>query len=124
MKNYLSKHEQKKEERVVIPLFSDKQKNDIHKMSKKADAEIKRQEDEKTRIEEEKIEKMKIQLLERRECYENMASKTFKNNQQARRFHDSMKPKGTRGWLCNFTSTIHSCPAGCCEPWHGGYWLV
>jgi len=124
LQNYLSKSEKRNVERKSASLFSEDHKKAIEEMSHKADDEIRRREAKKKRLEEEKIQMMKKKMLEKREYYENTASKTFKNNQEARKFHDTIKPRGTRGWLCNFTSTIHSCPAGCCEPWHGGYWLV
>jgi membrane protein involved in colicin uptake len=52
-------------------------------------------------------------------------NKTFISHQEARRFHNAIKPCGddVSGWLCNFTNTVHSDgPNGCDEPGHGGYW--
>jgi len=124
MRDYLSGLGEDEDGKKPIALFSTEQKEMIQKMSLKTDGEIKRIEEEERRLEEERIRWLKRKRQRRRELYEKMASKTFKNNQQARRFHDAIKPKGAKGWLCNFTSTLHSCPAGCCEPWHGGYWVV
>jgi len=50
-------------------------------------------------------------------------SKTFLSHQDARRFHNAMRPARTSGWLCNFTNTVHiDGPNGCDQPGLGGYW--
>jgi hypothetical protein len=49
--------------------------------------------------------------------------KQFLTNQEARRFHNASRPSGCKGWLCNFTNTVHpDGPNGCDEPRHGGVW--
>jgi len=50
-------------------------------------------------------------------------SKTFLSHQDARRFHNAMRPAKTSGWLCNYTNTVHfDGPNGCDQPGLGGYW--
>ena len=50
--------------------------------------------------------------------------KRFSSHQDARRFHNAMRPGRTSGWLCNFSGTVHDDgPNGCAEPSMGGYWV-
>ena len=49
----------------------------------------------------------------------------FHSHQDARRFHNAMRPDDNRvsGWLCNYSGTIHpEGPNDCYEPCHGGCW--
>jgi len=49
--------------------------------------------------------------------------KRFPSHQDARRFHNAMRPGRTSGWLCNFANVVHfDGPNGCAEPSMGGYW--
>jgi hypothetical protein len=51
-------------------------------------------------------------------------SKIFLSHQDARRFHNAMRPARVSGWLCNYSGTIHyDGPNGCAEPALGGYWV-
>lgn len=125
MKAYMSKAAEKEKKRIPSPLFSDRQREEISQKGKETEAEIIRIEEERRKAEEE--ERLRKEEEERKrleKLLEEAAKKTFQTNQEARRYYNTFMPPGVRGWLCNFTGTIHSCPEDCGEPWHGGYWVV
>jgi len=132
MKTYIEKVDKKvTKKKTFTPLFSKKQKESIKEIDKIADEEIKRQEEEKRRQEEErrrKEEERKRREEENRRnvqaLLEQMKSRTFSTNQDARRYYSSHRPKNPRGWQCNFSGMIHNCPEECADPWQGGHWLI
>jgi len=72
---------------------------------------------EEMKVEEEALASATAALLK----YKN---KTFLSNQDARRFHNAIRPPGTSGWQCNFANTIHpDGPNECDQPAFGGYWV-
>ncbi|MDR3019978.1 MAG: zinc ribbon domain-containing protein [Treponema sp.] len=72
------------------------------------------------------LERQKAEALEAaQKAMMKFKDKQFLTHQEARRFHNAIKPAGddVAGWLCNFTNTVHpDGPNGCDEPGHGGYW--
>jgi hypothetical protein len=86
----------------------------IEKQEKVREAAAKKQE----------LEKQKTQAIAAAQAaLENFKNKQFLTHQDARRFHNAMRPGNPSGWLCNFTNTVHpDGPNGCDEPCHGGYW--
>ena len=55
---------------------------------------------------------------------EKCREKRFPSHQDARRYHNAMRPGRTSGWLCNYSGTVHDDgPNGCAEPALGGYWV-
>jgi len=96
LKTYLEKVEQKKKKRKYTSLFSEKQKESIKSMDKTINKELKRKEAERKRKEE--------------------AERKRKEEEKKRR------PKG---WLCNFTHTLHpGGPNECGDPSQGGHWVT
>jgi hypothetical protein len=129
MKEYYSKQVEKK--KSSRPLFSDSQKDSIKKMDKRSDDIMRRAEEakkkaeeENARIEEQKKFMMQEKIEKLKEFLRKTASRTFMSSQQARRYHNSIKPKMTKGWMCNYTATVHPNPEECAEPWHGGCWMI
>ena len=75
----------------------------------------------KEALEKQKEEALAAAILASARCRE----KKFFSHQDARRFHNAMRPDDDRvsGWLCNFTSTVHpEGPNECGEPCQGGCW--
>lgn len=124
MKAYMAKVEKKGKKVVYVPLFSDNQKESIFQMGEKAEKEIKRIEDEKRRKEEEERRKKEEAKQKLEEAMRQMGQRTFSSNQDARKFFSSRKPLNARGWVCNYADATHDYPEECCEPWHGGYWVI
>ena len=130
LKSYIEKVDKQKQNKVVTPLFSAKQQASINEMDKVVSVELKQQEEEKRRKEEEQRkleEELKRQEEERRklqELLEEMKSKTFSTNQEARLYFMSHKPRHTKGWRCNAYNNIHRNPCECAEPERGGVWLT
>jgi len=126
-------------------LFSDRQLASIMKTGENREgAVLRRAEEEKkaeetARMHEEQERQAKIREAKaRKEALERQKEeaiaaataanlkfkgKTFLSHQDARKFHNAMRPSGTAGWLCNFTNTVHpDGPNGCDQPGLGGYW--
>jgi predicted amidophosphoribosyltransferase len=140
-------------ERTVSPappqvkksLFSDQQLSSIMKTGKNREemvfrrAEEEKKAEEMARMNEEQKRqaeireaKARVEILEKQKQEAIAAAeaarikfqnKTFLSHQDARRFHNAMRPGRTSGWLCNFTNTVHfDGPNGCDQPGLGGYW--
>jgi len=85
-----------KKKKTYTPLFSEKQKESIKSIDKIVNKEMERQEEERRRKEE--AERKRRQEEEKR------------------------RPKG---WLCNFTHTLHpGGPNECGDPSQGGHWVI
>ncbi len=114
MKAYTEKVEQKRKKKTFTPLFSDKQKESISDLGNKADKEVKKREE----AEKKRLEKLEAEL-------NKMSTKTFSDNQKARRYFNTHRPKNVRGWLCNAYGTLHSTgPEQCGDPSQGGHWVI
>lgn len=88
---------------------------------RKEEAERKRRKAERLRKEKEEREKSE---KAREKLILQMKNKEFNNNQEARRYHRSIKPSDSHGWICNFADVEHCCPEDCADPSHGGYWVM
>jgi len=104
MKAYIEKVDKKeRKKKTFTPLFSERQKRSIKEMDKMADEEIKRQEEEKRRQEEERRKRQE---------------------EERRRREEEKRRRRPKGWVCNFTGTLHPTPNDCAEPSLGGYWVI
>lgn len=96
MKLYLEKVEKEKKKKAYKPLFSDKQKESIKSIDKIANKEIKH-------IEEERRKKKEAEKKRKEEA----------------------KKRRPKGWLCNFSHTLHpGGPHQCADPSQGGHWVT
>ena len=130
---------------VKKSLFSDRQLSSIIKTAENREAAVLRREEEEKKAEEtarmHEEQKRQTEIREakaRKEALEKQKgesiaaaqaarmkfqNKTFISHQDARKFHNAMRPARTSGWLCNFTNTVHfDGPNGCDQPGLGGYW--
>jgi hypothetical protein len=119
--------------------MSDVARRQAEEEQKKADL-AQQKEDAKKQYEEEKRqqelreaeEKRKALIASQQAAYaqakamrEKFKNKTFLFNQDARRFHNAMKPDNAAGWICNYADVIHPPgPNDCYKPSDGGYWFV
>jgi len=92
--------------------------------AKKAEEEKRRAKLAEAREKKEALEREKAKAIAAAEAAQlKFKSKTFLTHQDARRFHNSMKPPGVKGWLCNYMNIVHfDGPNGCDQPGLGGYW--
>jgi len=59
------------------------------------------------------------------EARARLKSKIFPSNQDARSFHNAMRPVNPRGWLCNYADVLHEAgPNDCHCPSQGGEWIT
>ena len=125
LKAYVQRVEEKEKRKVTFkPLFSEKQRERIRDADIEVEKEIKKREEEKRKQEEERRRRESQQQKKLQILLEKMKKKTFTNNQEARRYFNMRRPRNSRGWECNFTGTVHSCPEDCAEPWNGGRWVT
>ena len=102
MKTYIEKVEKGKKKKTYIPLFSEKQKENIKSIEKIVDKEIERQEEEKRKRQEE----------ERR------------RQEEEKRKKEEEERRKRKGWLCNAYNCLHpDGPCGCADPSQGGHWV-
>jgi hypothetical protein len=107
-KRLLEAAAKKEAQRISKGLAEDKKQSKINaEIAKKAELVKKKQE----------------ALAAAKAVQEKLKDKQFSNGQDARRFHNAVKPNNVKGWRCNAYNNLHpDGPNGCAAPQHGGHW--
>jgi len=110
---------------------------------RKADEYAKNQADAAQQVESERLQRVhdkkvkeaqaRLEALEKErqkalaaaaEARAKLKAKVFHSNQEARSFHNAMRPVNPRGWLCNYADVLHEVgPNDCHCPSQGGEWI-
>jgi hypothetical protein len=123
LKDYLSRFESKSKVKKSFTLETDNNIEQNMKVTNDA-AEFINLEKRKA-VENEEKEKETLRLLQ------EMKSKKFANNQDARRYFGALKiilpqlitKRREAGWTCNAFGVTHSAPQDCADPLSGGTWI-
>lgn len=121
--NYLSKFNQQVKKKKSFSLEADNNIEENIKTTEQSGVKVKSEQDKLIEQEQKEIEAIKL--------LKEAQSKTFANNQEARRFFGALKiilpaviiKRKPIGWMCNAYGSTHETPQECADPSMGGIWI-
>ena len=113
--------EQKKADEHARKRAGEEQQQEAERLQRVHEREVKEAQARMEALEKEKAKALAAAAAARA----LLKSKTFASHQDARCFHNAMKPVSPRGWLCNYAGCLHDDgPNGCYCPSMGGEWII